>query len=127
MSKMLEKASKMVSAQARELLCAVAGPRGWNDTREAWLAKAARRLGFGHRRTKAIFYGEARVISAEEWMRLQDEFSALTRSAQQRQETLHELSILARSVPPPAVAHPRPLDVESNPTGEARPWGKRGS
>lgn len=97
MSKVLEKASKMITAEARSMLCAIAGPRGWNDTREAWLARAARRLGFGHRRTKAIFYGEARVIRAEEWEHLNQEAAALAESAKARQGELHGLDLLARA------------------------------
>jgi len=123
MSKVLEKASKVVSAQARDLLCAIAGPRGWNDTRQAWLAKAARRLGFGHRRTKAIFYGEARVISADEWCVLQETLAELTRSAAARQGTIHELEILARSRASEAGKNPRPLGVGSDPAGKAGPRG----
>lgn len=120
MSKMLEKASKMVSAQARDLLCAIAGPRGWNDTREAWLARAARKLGFGHRRTKAIFYGEARSISADEWCVLQETMADLTRSAAARQGAINELSILARSRTSPTLDPVRPTELADDASRKAR-------
>jgi hypothetical protein len=42
----------------RELVTAVAGPRDWADTRESWLARAARRAGISYRQMKAIWYGE---------------------------------------------------------------------
>jgi hypothetical protein len=42
----------------RELVAAVAGPRQWGDTRESWLARAARRAGVSFRQTKSLFYGE---------------------------------------------------------------------
>jgi hypothetical protein len=42
----------------RELVAAVAGERGWGETRESWLSKAARRAGISFRAAKAIFYGE---------------------------------------------------------------------
>jgi hypothetical protein len=125
MSKRLEKVSEMICDEAKALLCAVAGPRGWNDTRDAWLSRVARRLGFGHRRAKAIFYGEARIIRAEEWKRLNEEFAALTRSAQQRRETLHDISILARTPTPPTREDPRPLGMDGSAAGATGPWGKR--
>lgn len=115
---------EMASA-ARDLLCAIAGPRGWNDTRESWLAGAARKLGFGYRRTRAIFYGEARIIRAEEWQRLNDEFAALNASAERRRGMLDELEILARSGPAAGGAHLRPLGVGARQPGEAGPRAKR--
>lgn len=124
MSKVLEKASKMVSAQAREMLCAIAGPRGWNDTRESWLAKAARRLGFGPRRTKAIFYGEARRISAEEWLRIESEFTALNESASRRLGAINELDLLARSSVEARREATRPMGMDSRSQGQAGPWEK---
>lgn len=125
MSKVLEKASKMVSAQAREMLCAIAGPRGWNDTRESWLAKASRRLGFGPRRTKAIFYGEARRISAEEWLRIESEFTALNESAARRLGAINELDLLARSSVEARREATRPMGVDCGSQVQAGPWEKR--
>lgn len=42
----------------RDAIAAVAGPRGWNETRESWLARAARRAGITCRTMKALWYGE---------------------------------------------------------------------
>lgn len=42
----------------RELVASVAGPRQWSDTRESWLARAARQTGISFRTIKAIYYGE---------------------------------------------------------------------
>lgn len=42
----------------RDLVAKVAGPRQWSDTREAWLARAARKAGISFRQCKALFYGE---------------------------------------------------------------------
>lgn len=36
----------------------IAGPRLANDTRESWLARAARRAGITFRQCKALYYGE---------------------------------------------------------------------
>ena len=45
-------------ARMRELVSAVAGPRQWSDTRESWLARAARKTGISYRTIKAVWYGE---------------------------------------------------------------------
>lgn len=45
-------------ASLRELVASVAGPRSWTDTRESWLARAARKAGISYRQCKALFYGE---------------------------------------------------------------------
>lgn len=42
----------------RELIAAVAGPRQWSDTRESWLARAARGARLPYRTIKALWYGE---------------------------------------------------------------------
>lgn len=61
---MAEKSSedRRLNALADEMqqsIAAVAGPRGLHDTRETWLARAARRCGISRRQAKAFFYGEA--------------------------------------------------------------------
>lgn len=42
----------------RELVAEVAGPRGWDDTRDTWLNRAAERAGITYRMVRAIFYGK---------------------------------------------------------------------
>lgn len=42
----------------RELVALVAGPRAWSDTRQSWIARAARRAGISYRQAKSLFYGE---------------------------------------------------------------------
>ena len=121
------KESRVVTADARELLIGIAGRRDWSDTRQSWLAKAARRLGWPYSRTSNIFYGRARLIRAEEWIALNEQFSALTKSAQQRQELLNDLSILAGAGAPETGDPSRSLGMASGAGGEAGPWGKRGS
>jgi len=44
--------------EMREAVEIVAGPRGFNDTRESWLARAARRANVSYRTTRALWYGE---------------------------------------------------------------------
>lgn len=60
---MLDKFSgaKVVSELALELrrsITAVAGERAWNETRERWLERAARKIGISYRQAKALFYCE---------------------------------------------------------------------
>ena len=58
-----------VAAEARSMVAAIAGERGWGDTRESWIGKAALRLGFSYPRTRSIFYGRAK-LSADEYIAL---------------------------------------------------------
>lgn len=53
---MSEKSSE--ARTMRELVASVAGPREWSDTRQSWLARAARRSGLTYRTMKALWYGE---------------------------------------------------------------------
>ncbi len=46
------------TSDLRNLVNIVAGPRTWADTRDSWLARAARRAKISHRTVKAIWYGE---------------------------------------------------------------------
>ena len=127
-SKNSDKSSKdyeMVTVEASALVREVAGPRLLGDNTKTLLARAARRLGFTYSRTRSIYYGDARVIRAEEWIRLNEELAALSKSAQQRQDVINDISILARAVPPPAREAARPLGVDGDAGGEAGPWGKR--
>lgn len=115
------KDSEMVTIEARDLVSVVAGPREWGDNRKGWLARAARRLGFSYTRTRSIFYGEARVIRAEEWIRLNEEAEQLKKSARERQEALHDLDLLAGAAVAARREVPRPLGVGGGDESEARP------
>lgn len=129
MSKVLRKACKelrVITVEAQEAVWRLA-PRDWIGKRKAAIAGVARRLDWTFARTWNIAHGRARVIRAEEWIRLNEELSALNKSAQQRQEALHELSLLARSIPPPSREAARQMDVERDAPSEAGPWGRRGS
>lgn len=93
-SKMVDKHSKerpvSISAEARDLLWQVGGPPRITDNRKSWLARLARELGFGQRRTKAIFYCEARVITADEWRTLNQRLDALKAAERRHGEELNE-------------------------------------
>lgn len=99
MSKRLDERSKGVEmpieAEARQLLWAVCPPSIY-DNRKSWLARAARTLGWGQRRTKAIFYCEARTITADEWRTLNSRLDALKAAERRHGETVHELREVLR-------------------------------
>lgn len=62
--------SSAIANDCRDLLTLAAGERGWNDTRESWLARAARRVGMDYSRAYNIFYGRSRRIEAAEYLSL---------------------------------------------------------
>ena len=56
------KAETEMAALADEMhdaIVSLAGERGWSETREAWIARAARRAGISVRAAKSFFYKEA--------------------------------------------------------------------
>lgn len=44
----------------RDEIGVIAGPIQPNDTRESWLARAARRAGISYRQCKSLFYGQTK-------------------------------------------------------------------
>jgi hypothetical protein len=44
--------------EMRDAIRELAGPRSFTDTRESWLARAARKAGISFRQAKAFHYGE---------------------------------------------------------------------
>lgn len=69
----------------REFVTAVAGPRGWNETRESWLARSARQAGVSYRAAKALFYGEITDPDHKAARRMRD---AATKKARQEAANL---------------------------------------
>jgi len=66
-SEMLERFSERMSTVACDLkdrFIAIAGERAWSETREAWLARTARKCGITYRQAKSIFYNEMREPKA---------------------------------------------------------------
>lgn len=94
-SKKLEEATK-VRSEIPALLFA-AFPPMLHDNRKSWLARAARSLGWGQRRTRALFYCEARVVTAEEWRTLNERLDA----AKLRERERDELRAIARGMGKP--------------------------
>lgn len=128
MSQISDKSSKdseMVTVDASAMVREVAGPRLLGDNTKALLARAARRLGFSYQRTRSIYYGEARIIRAEEWIRLNQEAQALRESAKARQEALHDLDLLARAASARIGEVAGPARVEGHATIEQGPEPRR--
>ena len=100
-------AEKLSGGSMRELVAAAAGPRLWNDTRESWLARAARRSGVSYRQAKALFYGEIQdadhrtarrmreAAGQHEAGQLAQRFEALASSLQSRDADFHREDIAA--------------------------------
>jgi nucleotide-binding universal stress UspA family protein len=84
-----EKSAVTAVVRARDMLCDLSGPRGWNDTRESWLARGARKAGLSARRARALFYAEPIRLSA-------DEYLAIEKAYQNARDSLETLSALAR-------------------------------
>lgn len=55
----------IVLNEARDCIATAAGARGWNDTRQSWLRRAARRLEIPYSRVFGIWYGRARLYADE--------------------------------------------------------------
>jgi hypothetical protein len=89
----------------RELVAAVAGPRRWNDTRESWLARAARNAGVSYRQAKSLYYGEITDVDHKtvrkmraaagrhEAAELAQRFEALASSLNMRDKDFHRSDI----------------------------------
>lgn len=93
---MLEKFSKGIGM--RELIAAVAGPRTWSDTRESWLARAARRAGISYRQVKSLWYGEIkddRHRSARLMRDAAEKYQAIASALDQTDSEFHQHDIAA--------------------------------
>ncbi len=56
---MSDRFSKMpLATEMRGAISLLAGERAWNETRERWLDRAARRANISYRQAKSLFYGE---------------------------------------------------------------------
>lgn len=79
------------SVKAREMIIDLCGERGWNDTRESWFARGARRVGtITARRVRAIFHNEPIRLSANEYLDIE-------RAYVRAHAALEKVSSLARS------------------------------
>lgn len=91
MGKFLHKSDKKMASSVnltmRDAIIAAAGERGWNDTRDSWLTRAARVLGLSPRKARSLFYGTPASVSAEEIITA----AAFLAAKQEREERAHEI------------------------------------
>lgn len=86
------------SARMRELIASVAGPRLWSDTRESWLARAARGAGISYRQVKSLWYGEIADVNHRSARLMRDaaeKYEALASSLNHRDAEFHREDISA--------------------------------
>lgn len=107
MSKKLEGSSKVSASQQIPALLFAAIPPLLHDNRKSWLARVARTLSWGPRRTRALFYLEARIVTADEWRTINERLDA----AKQRERAHNEHRLFARGV-----GAPLPVDARENPS-----------
>ena len=84
----------VVAADAQRLIWAIGEP-GPDTNQKGIVAKAARRLGWTFARTSNMYRGRARIISADEWIKLNEEAAEMAQREKARQGALHELDRLA--------------------------------
>lgn len=61
----------------RPMLVAIGGPRSWDDTKDHWRNRLARKVGINARRVRAILSGEKIRLSADEYINIESRFVAL--------------------------------------------------
>jgi hypothetical protein len=73
------KGSAMSAAlsQARLMLVAIGGPRSWDDTKDHWRNRLARKVDMNARRVRSILSNEPMKLSADEYFRIEARFNAL--------------------------------------------------
>jgi len=85
--------------RANEMFRAVCGQRGWNDTRESWIARGAARCRLTVRRARAIVYQEPIRLSADEYVAIQTAFDEFNLKLQRTDAALAAVSSLAGNAP----------------------------
>jgi len=64
--------------RVRPMLVAIGGPRSWDDTKDHWRNKLARKVGINARRVRAILSNNEDVrLSADEYLSIEARFRAL--------------------------------------------------
>ena len=82
--------------RVRPMLVAIGGPRAWDDTKDHWRNKLARRIGINSRRVRAILSGTEKVsLSADEYLSIEAQFRARVADLDRRLE--EDLQALAGS------------------------------
>lgn len=90
-----EKSAVSAVEIARDMLCELSGPRGWNDTRESWLARGARRAGLTLRRARAIFYQEPIRLEADEYLQIERTWKAASQAVETASDLARDADVRA--------------------------------
>lgn len=69
--------AEAIRDQVRDYIAAAAGTREWNDTRDAWIARGAHRLGLEFGRAKSLFYRKVVNVPAYEWELIRARLAAM--------------------------------------------------
>tara|TARA_R110000868_G_scaffold411706_1_gene707784 strand:- start:19259 stop:19609 length:351 start_codon:yes stop_codon:yes gene_type:complete len=78
------------------MLAAIGGPRAWDDTKDHWRNKLARKVGISARRVRAILSGTEEVrLTADEYLSIEAQFQARLAELDRRLE--EDLQALDRS------------------------------
>lgn len=82
--------------RVRPMLAAIGGPRAWDDTKDHWRNKLARKVGISARRVRAILSGTEEVrLTADEYLSIEAQFQARVAELDRRLE--EDLQALDRS------------------------------
>ncbi len=81
--------------RVRPMLVAIGGPRAWDDTKDHWRNKLARRIGINARRVRAILSNEPIKLTADEYLSIEAQFRARVADLDRRLE--EDLQALAGS------------------------------
>ena len=112
---------QMITAEAQSMVRGLVGP--YRD-RKRRLEAVARLLGWQYSRVFNVFYGRHKRLDAHEWVKLNEEFTALRESARERAGLLHELEILDRKATEARHKNARSMGVENGASVEA-PSGRQ--
>lgn len=80
-----------VRTQVRLYIATAAGDRGWDDTRQSWLARAATRLGIPYSRIRNLWYGRGRAY-ADEFEEMRARITEQKWRQRRHGERLHEMA-----------------------------------
>lgn len=79
--------------RARDAIALAAGPRGFDDTRESWLSRAARRFGMSYARVRKIWYRRVDDLWASEWQKMQEKAEEIRQQLQEIEAANAELRL----------------------------------
>ncbi len=83
--------------EVRRCIQVAGGDRQWDDTRERWLWRAAKRLGLEPGRVTTLFYRKAKSIPAHEYLTIQARARALQKQHEERRRYVQETQELAKA------------------------------